>query len=116
MIYIQRITLLMDGRDNAVGIATHYVLDDPGFEPRWEEILFRAIHTGPRSIQPPLQWLTGLFPGSKAAGSGSDPSPPFWKRDIICVGSTTPPNTFSAYWYVTFTPLIISKTNCIWTH
>jgi len=48
------------GRDNSVGIATHYGPDGPGIESRWGEI-FRA--------QPPVPWVRDLFPGGKAGAN-----------------------------------------------
>jgi hypothetical protein len=37
------------GRDDAVGIATRYGLDGPGFEPRWKKDFSLPIQTGPEA-------------------------------------------------------------------
>ena len=57
------------GHDSAVGIATRYGLEGPGIEsrqgidfPHWSRPAL-----GP--TQPPVQWITGPFPGVKAAGA-----------------------------------------------
>jgi hypothetical protein len=55
--------------DSSVGIVTRYGLDDSGIESRWRPDFPALAHTGPGSIQPPVQWVAGLFPGGKAAGA-----------------------------------------------
>jgi len=53
------------GRDSSVDIATRYGMGGPGIKSRWERAL-------PHQSTPTLgltQWVSGLFPGGKAAGA-----------------------------------------------
>ena len=63
------------GRDNSVGIATCYGLDDPRIESRQRrDFLYPSRPTlGP--TQSPIQWVPGLSGGGKAAGSDVDHPP-----------------------------------------
>jgi hypothetical protein len=56
------------GWDSVVRIATRYGPDCSGFESLWVEI-FPSVQTGPESIQPPVQRVSGLFPEEKTAGA-----------------------------------------------
>ena len=61
------------GRDSAVGIATGYRLDGPVIESRRDlPHPFRPV-LGP--TQPPVQWISGLFPGVKRPRRGVDQPP-----------------------------------------
>jgi hypothetical protein len=59
------------GRDSSVGIATRYGLDGPGIESRCGRDFSHSYRPALRPTQPPIQWVPGLFPGSKAGGAWS---------------------------------------------
>jgi hypothetical protein len=59
------------GRDSVVGIATGYGLDGPGIECRWGRDFPHPSRSALGPTKPPIQWVPGLFPGGKAAGSWS---------------------------------------------
>ena len=53
---------------SAVGIATCYGLDGPGIESLSGRDFPHPSRPTLRSTQPPMQWVPGLFAGSKTAG------------------------------------------------
>ena len=57
------------GRVSAVGVATRYGLDGPGIEYLWRRDFPYPLRTTLRPAQPPVQWVSVLFPGGKAAGT-----------------------------------------------
>jgi hypothetical protein len=61
----------MMGRDSVVGIATRYGLDGPGIEFRWGRDFPHPSRPALGPMQPPIQWVPGLFPGGKTAGAWS---------------------------------------------
>jgi hypothetical protein len=65
------------GRDGAVGIATRYGLDGPGFEPRWGRDFLDPSTPATRRSQPPVEWVPGLRPGGRRAGAWCWPPTPF---------------------------------------
>jgi hypothetical protein len=64
------------GRDSSVGIATRYGLDGPGIESRWGRDFPHLSRPALGPIQRPVQWVPGLFPVGKAAGTWRWPPTP----------------------------------------
>jgi hypothetical protein len=54
-----------------VGIATRYGLDVPGIESRRGRDFPQPSRTALGPTQPPIQWVSDLFPGGKAAWARS---------------------------------------------
>jgi len=57
------------GQDSSVSIVTSYGLDIPGTEYCWGRDFPHPSRQALRPTQIPIQWVLGLFPGGKAAGS-----------------------------------------------
>jgi hypothetical protein len=55
------------GRKSVVGIATRYGLDGPGIESRWGRDFRHPSRPALGLTQSPIRWVTGIFPGGKAA-------------------------------------------------
>ena len=65
------------GRDSSVGIATRYGLDGPGIESRWGRDFRHLSRQVLWPMQPPIEWILGLFPRGKAAGVWRWPPTPY---------------------------------------
>ena len=61
------------GRDSSVGIATRYGLHGPGIESRWGRDFSHPSRQALGPIQPPIQWVPGLFLGVKRPGRDDHP-------------------------------------------
>jgi hypothetical protein len=62
--------------DSIVGITTRYGPEGPEIEPRCRQDFPHPSRQPLVSIQPPVQWVPGLFLGCKAAGAWGWPSTP----------------------------------------
>ena len=60
-------TFSVVGQDSVIGIATCCRLDSSGLESRWGRDLHRST-LALRPIQPPVQWVLGLFLRHKVVG------------------------------------------------
>jgi hypothetical protein len=74
IIYIY-IYYLSKGRDSSVTIVTHYGLDGPRIEFRWEWDFPHPSRPSLWPTQPPIQWVPGLSRGVKRPGRGVDHPP-----------------------------------------
>jgi hypothetical protein len=79
-IYNFRAKLITVGQDSAVGTATRYELDGPGIKPRWGRHFQHPRRPAQGPIQPPIQWVPGLFPGLKRSERGVDRPPHLARR------------------------------------
>ena len=55
--------------DNTVGTSTCYGLNGPGIKSQWGRDLLHPSRPALDSIQPPIKWAPGFFPGNKVAGA-----------------------------------------------
>ena len=60
--------IIICGRDSVVGIVTRYGLEGVGIESRCGRGFTCPLRPALGPIQPPVQWVVGLFPWDKAAG------------------------------------------------
>jgi hypothetical protein len=64
------------GQDSVVRIATRYGLDGPEIESRWGRDFLHPSRPALGTTQPPLRWISGVFPGVKRSGRVVDiPTP-----------------------------------------
>jgi len=56
-------SLIAEGWDSSVGIATRYGLDGPGIEARWGRDFPHPYRPSLGPNQPRIQWVTGLSRG-----------------------------------------------------
>jgi hypothetical protein len=68
--------LVFVGRDSSVGIATRYGLDGTGIESRWRRDFPQPSIPSLGLTQPPIQWVSGLFPVVKRPELRVDHPPP----------------------------------------
>ena len=54
-------------RESLFSIVIRYGLDGSGIELRWGRDFPHPSRPGPGSTQPPVHWVSGIFPGGKAA-------------------------------------------------
>ena len=64
------------GWDSSVGIATRYGLDGPGIESRCGRNFPYTSRPALGPTQPPMQWVTSLFPGGKVRPGRDHDHPP----------------------------------------
>jgi hypothetical protein len=73
---LKRILTLNMGRDSAVGIATHYGLDSPGIESRWQRDFLNPSRPARGTTPSHVKWVPCLFLGVKSLGPVVDHPPP----------------------------------------
>ena len=80
-------------RDSSGGIATRYGTDGPWMESRQGRDFLHPSRPILRSIQPPIQWVQGLFPVEKWPGRGVNHPPPSSAevKERVELYTSTPP-------------------------
>ena len=68
-LYLTSIKVKIVGQDNSVGIATRYRLDGPKIQSRCRRDISPPYRLALGTIQPPMQWVPGLFMGATLAGA-----------------------------------------------
>jgi hypothetical protein len=68
-------TVVMEGRDSSVGIATRHRLDSPGIKSQWGATFFAHVQTGPGAHPASCTMGTGSFHGVKRQGRGAEHPP-----------------------------------------
>jgi len=68
-------------RNGSVGTSTSYGLDGPGTESRWRRDFPHSYRLALGPTQPPVQWLTGLYPGIQRPERGVE-YPPASKAEV----------------------------------
>ena len=63
------------GWHGLVGILIRYELDGPGIESRWRRNFLHPSRLALGPTHPPVQWVPGLLPGGKGAGTWPRPPP-----------------------------------------
>jgi hypothetical protein len=70
-------TMDLCGPVSSDGIPPDYIVEGPGIESRWGRDFTHLSRPALGPTQPPIQWVTGFFPGGKVqSGRAVDPSPP----------------------------------------
>ena len=72
--------LITVGHDSSVGTATSYELDGPGIKSWWGRHFQCPCRPTQGPIQPPTQWVPGLFPRLKQSVCGVDRPPHLAQR------------------------------------
>ena len=69
------------GRDSSVGISNRHGLDGKGIECRWGRDFSQLSPPVLGPTQPPIKWVSGLFPEVMRPKSGVNHPPPYNAED-----------------------------------